>query len=323
MATTTQRLLATALATALTLPAPAHATTTPTTTPTHTTTYPGHTTSRYVPLGPATADHARDAGCTEARTGTNGVRILFFGTQETDHQLREPGTSHATTTPRAATTKAASYAHHWAQGFTDCRTGQTTATLALGVNNKDDGNLTGPTAGKQWATLVHDARQRSTTPAVTITGALDAEPAWSTPTWARGWIDAYTKNTTTPLHTANSADGCPTTGTAHCNNNWTLADVHHLAGGGRPTVHALPQIYRTDGIQARQWANISRWGHTHANDPLRFAGAMSQHTACQQRTCNNTDNTPRQAWTQLTDALNAHASTRIPALDTATDIRWP
>lgn len=322
MATTAHRLLATALITALTLPTPALAATPPHA-PTTTTTYPGHTTSRYVPLGPATATHARDAGCAEGRTGTDGIRILFFGTQETDNRLREPGTTRSTTSPRAATTKAASYAHHWAQGFTDCRTGDTTAHLALGINNKSDGGLTGPTAGRQWATLVTDARQRSTTPAVTITAALDAEPGWSNPTWARGWIDTYTATTDIPLHTANSADGCPTSGTGACNNGWTLADVHHLAGGGQPTVHALPQIYRTDGIQARQWAHISRWGHTNADDPLRFAGAMAQHTACQQRTCNNTDNTPRQAWTQLKDALDAHATTRTDTLGTATDIRWP
>ncbi|MCK9868758.1 hypothetical protein MRI28_03670 [Nocardiopsis dassonvillei] len=318
MASTARMLATTALAAALTaLSAPTHATTTTTAA------YPGHTTSRYVPLTNATSTQAHEAGCTEGRTGATGPRILFFGTQEKDDTLREPGTTGNSTTPRSAYSKAAAYAHHWAQGFTECRTGQATAHLALGVNNKDDGGVTGTHAGQRWADLVTTAQDASTTEAVTITAALDAEPSWSTPAWARDWLAAYTQATTTPLYAANSADSCPTTGSGDCANGWRLADVHHMAGGGNPRVHVIPQIYRTDGIQADQWANISRWGHTNADDPLRFAGAMSQHTACQQRTCNNTDNTPRQSWDQLKKALDAHSSTRVSDLGPATDMRWP
>lgn len=316
MLTTTQRLIATtALTTALALSSHTHV---------HAdTSYPGHTTSRYVPLTNATSTHAHQAGCAEGRTGTTGPRILFFGTQEKNDTLREPGRSANTTTPRSSYAKAAAYAHHWAQGFTECRTNNATAHLALGVNNKDDGGLTGTHAGGRWAHLIATVEEASTTDAVTITSALDAEPSWSSPTWARDWLDAYTKATTTPLYAANSADSCPTTNASNCANGWSLADVHHMAGGGNPHVHVIPQIYRTDGIQARQWANISRWGHTHAQDPLRFAGAMSQHTACTQRSCNKTDNTPQQSWTQLREALNAHTSTRVTTLGPATDMRWP
>ncbi|WP_159943470.1 MULTISPECIES: hypothetical protein [unclassified Nocardiopsis] len=313
MATTTQRLLAaTALTTALALPTPVHATT-----------YPGHTTSRYVPLTDTTPTQAHEHGCAEGRTGITGPRILFFGTQEADDRLREPGRTASSTTPRSPYSKAAQYAHHWAQGFTECRTNQATTHLALGVNNKEDSGLTGTHAGQRWAHLVTQVRKDSTTDAVTITTALDAEPSWSTPAWARDWLAAYTKATTIPLYAANSADSCPTTTSSDCANGWSLADVHHMAGGGNPRIHVIPQIYRTDGIQARQWANISRWGHTNTRDPLRFAGAMSQHTACQQRSCTKTDNTPQQAWTQLKEALDAHESTRVNTLGPATDMRWP
>lgn len=314
MLTTTRLLATTALAAALTaLPVPAQAGDT----------YPGHTTSRYVPLTDATTTQAHQAGCTEGRTGTSGPRILFFGTQEKNDTLREPGRAGSSTTPRSAYTKASAYAHHWAQGFTECRTDHATAHLALGVNNKDDGGITGTHAGQRWADLVTTVKDTSTTEAVTITAALDAEPSWSTPAWARDWLNAYTNATTTPLYAANSADSCPTTTSGDCANGWSLADVHHMAGGGNPRIHVIPQIYRTDGIQASQWANISRWGHTNANDPLRFAGAMSQHTACQQRSCNNTDNTPQQSWNQLKKALDAHTATRVTTLGPATDMRWP
>ena len=319
MATTTTRLLlATTLTAALTLPLPAHATT-------HAhTDYPGHTTSRYVPLTNTTNAQAHEHGCAEGRTGTSGPRILFFGTQEKNDTLREPGRTASTSTPRSPYTKAAQYAHHWAQGFTQCRTGQATAELALGINNKQDSGLTGAHAGQRWAHFVTTTRQNSTTEAVTITTALDAEPSWSSPTWARDWLTAYTNTTTIPLYAANSADSCPTnTNTTNCANGWKLADVHHMAGGGNPNIHAIPQIYRTDGIQARQWATISRWGHANTGDPLRFAGAMSQHTACKQRSCNKTDNTPQQSWNQLKNALDAHHTTRTDTLGPATDMRWP
>ncbi|NYH55375.1 hypothetical protein HNR06_004964 [Nocardiopsis arvandica] len=314
MNTTTRRLLAaTTLTTALAMPTPAHAATD----------YPGHTTSSYIVLTDTTTTQAHQHGCAEGRTGTTGPRILFFGTQEKNDTLREPGRTASSPTPRAPYTQAAQYAHHWARGFTECRTDQATAHLALGVNNKDDSGLTGTHAGQRWAHLVTTARDNSTTDAVTITTALDAEPSWSTPRWARDWLTAYTKATDVPLYAANSADSCPTTTSGDCANGWTLADVHHMAGAGNPRIHVIPQIYRTDGIQARQWANISRWGHTHTGDPLRFAGAMSQHTACSQRSCNNTDNTPQQAWAQLKKALDAHHSTRVNNLGPATDMRWP
>ncbi|MFB9801707.1 hypothetical protein ACFFN5_14350, partial [Streptomonospora salina] len=182
------------------------------------------------------------------------------------------------------------------------------------------------TAGADWARITDTAARRAITPAVTVTAALDAEPSWSSPAWARAWIDAYTATTDRRIYAANSAGGCPTPeqDSTTCNNGWTVADIHYLATGAAPTVHALPQIYRTDGIQARQWAAISDWGAHHRNQPLRAAGALSQHTACTQRGgCHRTDNTPRQAWTQLRDALDARDTTRVHALPYATDMRWP
>ncbi|MFD0800091.1 hypothetical protein ACFQZU_01990 [Streptomonospora algeriensis] len=310
----------TAAATALTLapppPAAAH------------TAYPGHTTSRYITADgtPEDTTRARDAGCADAETGQDGLRILFLGTQEHPDRLRHPGTTARTSTPRIPADTATDIAAAYATGFRDCNTTDTTTRLALGVNNKDDGGIDPATAGAAWADIVDTAARRAATPAITVTGALDAEPSWSTPAWARAWIDAYTHTTDRRLYAANSAGGCPTPGqnSTTCNNGWTVADVHHLATGAAPTVHALPQIYRTDGIQARQWAAISAWGAHHRDQPLRAAGALSQHTACTQRGgCQRTDNTPRQAWTQLRDALNDREATRVTRLPYASDMRWP
>ncbi|MDA8371646.1 MAG: hypothetical protein M0026_17530 [Nocardiopsaceae bacterium] len=290
--------------------------------------YPGHTTSSYVLLTDDTTDRASayQSGCAHAESGRNGLRILFFGTQEDNGRLRHPGTTAAATGQRTAADQAVTVARGWAEGFTACRTDDTTARLALGVNNKSDGGLTGATAGKQWAAIVDEAADQADTTAVTITGAVDAEPGWSAPRWARAWVKAFTSATDRTLYAANSADGCPVHGSAStsCNNGWDLADLHYVATGAAPTIRAVPQIYRTDGIQARQWAAISSWGATHGNGPVRFAGSLSQHTACSQRGgCPTTDNTPEAAWTQLWNELNAHPETQISALPYATDMRWP
>ncbi|MFC4562998.1 hypothetical protein ACFO4E_14130 [Nocardiopsis mangrovi] len=293
-------------------------------TPAEAATYPGQTVSRYTPLAGGSAERtaARDAGCAEGRTGRDGVRVLFFGTQEKGDKLRQPGTTSGSTSARVAASTAADVATAWAEGFTECRTGGATADLAMGVNNKSDGGIDGAAAGRAWAAIVDGTAD---TEAVTITGAVDAEPAWSSPSWARGWVDAFTQASDHTLYAANSADGCPTHGSSStsCNNGWKLADLHYVATGAAPTIKAIPQIYRTDGIQARQWSAISSWGATKGSGPVRFAGAMSQEAACKQRGgCSTTDNSPKDAWNQLYTELNAHSETKVDSLPVATDMRW-
>lgn len=56
---------------------------------------------------------------------------------------------------------------------------------------------------------------------------------------------------------------------------------------------------------------------------MRFFGAMSQYSACQQRGgCAGTDATPQQSHDLLLDALNSHPDTAQEELDWVTDIRW-
>lgn len=288
---------------------------------------PEPTVSRYVPMEGTKQDldRARDWGCAEGETGRSGLRVLFFGTQEEGEELRQPGTSGGSEHPRVDAERAVTVAEQWAEGFVSCRTGDATATVALGVNNKDDGGLSGADAGAAWADLVDAGGRSIDSDTVAITGAVDAEPSWSDPQWARDWVDAFTAGTERPLYAANSADGCPSEGSGGgtCSNGWDIADVHYVAGGAADTVYAVPQIYRTDGIQARQWAAISGWGAANNAGPVRFAGVMAQKRACEQRSCSGTDNTPQEAWAQLWDAIDNQSETRQDALPYATDIRWP
>lgn len=274
---------------------------------------------------PAGDDAAADAegyrsGCTDGRAGAPGLRVLFFGTQEADGRIRPPGTSASTPAVRVDGGWVASAASGWIRGFTQC--GSSNAVLALGVNNKSDGGAKPAQAGAAWADVVDKVAASAPITRVTVAGALDGEPSWSKPDWARGWVDAYVSGTHRLLYAANSADGCPQNGTGEaCSNGWTLADIHHVSTGAARTVVALPQIYRTDGAQARQWAAISAWGSRTGTGPLRVVGAMSQQAACRQQSgCTRTDNSPAQARDQLATALAQDGATR-PKL-VVTDMDW-
>lgn len=287
------------------------------------------TVSHYVVLSGDALGDARDGyetGCADGRGGAPGLRLLLFGTQERGDQLRPPGTSAASTVARAPLERVRAVAAAWIDGFSACRPDGVTATLALGVNNKSDGGADPEAAGAVWAELVAGVAGRNVGRLITVAGALDAEPSWSSPGWARGWVRAFTAGTPGALYMAGSADGCPRDGSAPgmCSNGWTVADIHYLATGAAGTVRAVPQIYRTDGVQARQWAWISSWGVRNNVGPLRVAAALSQHRACAQRSgCHATDNPPTAARDQLADALASDPATQMRSPIAATDMAWP
>ncbi len=290
---------------------------------------PAPTTSHYVVLsGDAPADerHGYDTGCADGRSGVPGLRVLLFGTQERGDQLRPPGTRAASPVKRVPVERVRGVAAAWIDGFLACRRNGITAILALGVNNKSDGDVDAAAAGEAWAELVERVGDRAETGPLTVTGAIDAEPSWSPPGWARAWVRAFTENTSRALYTVGSADGCPVQGPKPglCGNGWTVADVHYVATGAAITVSAVPQIYRTDGAQARQWAWISAWGVRTGAGPLRVAAALSQQQACAQRPgCRATDNSPAAARAQLVEAMATNPATRVPPSIAVTDMAWP
>jgi hypothetical protein len=267
-------------------------------------------------------DRGYQIGCADGRVGRAGLRLLLFGTQEADGRLRPPGTTRSSPVPRVAADWAARAAAGWMRGFTEC--GTATALLALGVNNKSDGGADPARAGAEWAGLVTRVAEAAPPGRVTVGGALDGEPGWSDARWARAWVDAYVHATTSALYAAGSADGCPTDpSTEACARGWTVPDLFHISTGAARTVAALPQIYRTDGIQARQWAAISAWGVRSGWGPLRVVGVLTQQTACRQVSgCARTANAPRDAVAQLTQALAADPATRVGVPLVATDIDW-
>jgi hypothetical protein len=241
-------------------------------------------------------------GCTDGKSGVSGLRVLFFGTQEAGGKIRPPGTTLASTAPRVDEAAVERASLGWIRGFTQC--GSASAVVAVSTNNKSDGGVDGAEAGTRWAKLVE--RIGAATPAgrVTVGGGLDGEPSWSAPDWARGWVGGFVQSSARGLYVAGSADGCLVGNGQNCAHGWTVQDVYYMATGAGTSVYAVPQIYRTDGIQARQWAGISRSVQMSGRPPVRFAGAMTQQTACKQKPpCDNTDNAPGDARDQLSKAL--------------------
>ena len=63
----------------------------------------GVTTSHYMVLFGSNGDPDQigyRTGCTDGRSGVSGLRVLFFGTQESGGKVRPPGTTFSSPAPR-------------------------------------------------------------------------------------------------------------------------------------------------------------------------------------------------------------------------------
>ena len=168
--------------------------------------------------------------------------------------------------------------------------------------------------GGQWAEMI--ARVESPE-RVTVYGGTDLEPGWGSFPAATAWVGSYRASGQVLVSNA-SADGCPRTGTiGRCANGWTVDGLAELVWGGDGL--ALPQIYRHDGVQAEQWGVLARrWAATGGRP--RFAGAMTQHRACEQvrnANCPQLSLTHDDARRQLASAVGD--LTPIPV---GTDVGW-
>lgn len=190
-------------------------------------------------------------------------------------------------------------------------------------------------------------------------GAIDIEPDWGTPNEARAWLDDYGSAASVPYVNFGAASGCPddSSDDGFCSDagdpveaafgqpvlcggpeeipgdqlvqcQWSQRDIWSVSGGeyeGFP----LPQIYREDGTQPRQWQKISLYGAQHEDARLGFVGALTQMGAYQdlrdereENPCPGSENPPEDGWTQLYEALNSDPLTQQDELRWSTDIRW-
>jgi hypothetical protein len=252
--------------------------------------------------------HADQLGCESASAGQSGPVVLAFGRQV------DGGTRGF---------RAGRIVRPYAQirevvlGFLDGlqRCGADRMVVAVTTSNYrlDDPEL-GLRLGREWGELVRSIPSRG---GLLVTGGSDLEPGWGAPEAARRWVEGY-RSSGLPLVANASADGCPQSGaTGRCANGWTVELLAELVWGAGGV--AVPQIYRLDGAQARQWGVLARaW--TATGGTARFAGAMTQVRACSQvsdRNCPQLSLDAASARMQLAGEVGVLATVPV-----GTDIGW-
>jgi len=223
-------------------------------------------------------------------------------------------------------------------GFYVCSSSGTHLTLALGVNNA--GPSVTSAHGVAWAQLVNDLNDWIRTPPswadkLTVWGAIDAEPGFGSPSATRAWVNGYDSiNNPESLYlNFGSCDGCPYSGCSSCNppNGWTLEDIWYVSWSA-PPAYPLPEIYRTDGVNADQWYRVALYGVNTHSQLMHFRGSLTQWNACEENrrwdpnACIifgniKTDNRPEDGYLQLYNALNADPRT-AQVMPWSSDISW-
>ncbi len=167
---------------------------------------------------------------------------------------------------------------------------------------------------------------------VRVSGATDIELAWNYASISRKWVEGFDAhdNSQVIFYEYGTCDGCPTR--LAPNNNpdlyydWTFPNVHYVSWWAAPA-WPIPEIYANSGINARQWAYLSKWGTEQGYSRMQFLSAFTQYQACLSSPgdtlCPLLDNTPQEAWYQLFSETNYWTQTALPAIPWMTDIDWP
>lgn len=303
--------------------------------------YPGAATSWY--MDTVSASVLYDMGCTQGTARKNGsapqdaLVILDYG----QPQLRSGvyGAFDFSSTYRTVGQIRAA-ALEYAHGFYVCTGANLTAHVRLAIGTSNFGNfsvangLTGAGVtghGKAWADMVDalnaDIAARGYASQADAVGAADIEVSWGTSAVGRLWVDGYDAVNSWPMYNFGDAAGCPqadTTRTARrCgSSSWYQDDLYYIAWGA-PAAWGVPEIYVTNGAQARQWQQISKWGTLNGKTRVIFAGTLTQRAACGTG-CHSagTDNPPAIGWSQLNSECGDDPATTLPSLRFAADIRW-
>jgi hypothetical protein len=291
--------------------------------------FPGASVSWYVTNYNTSDGHWYSLGCNLGRASDQGgvglsvVVVLDFGSEIYNSSAGSWGTEWTDLDGIWHTwTQAQAVIDSYAAGFWDCTTTRPRLTIAAGIRNFGfQSSPTPGTAGLAWAQLVNDFQNSLGAHAsqVSVSGAIDAEPAWSSPSDATSWGSNFSGNGYV-YYDYGSADGCPPYGS--CNHGWSQSSEYTMAYG-IPAALAIPEIYATTGANATQWQQISLWGNQHGvSGAIIFSGELTQWNACQTRSCPGTNNLPSAGWNQLYSALNSDSRTAQGTLPWSTDINW-
>ncbi|HZW05228.1 MAG TPA: hypothetical protein VFF68_14945, partial [Anaerolineaceae bacterium] len=190
--------------------------------------------------------------------------------------------------------------------------------------------------GQMAASMVQWVRNNGYSRQVTVVAAKDIEQGnmitsgqwngkyrWAPPYVEDGWISGFSAGSgnKVPYYNYGACSGCWATlystassyyspFTANPSTGWSQADVWKVSWGAVPA-WPVPEIYVTDGVNARQWQAISLFGAVYKGSRMDFLGVMTQSGACTTRDCHDVEkNTPEMGWTQLYNELKKSGLTR-------------
>lgn len=222
---------------------------------------------------------------------------------------------------------------YFAAGYYTCTGNDSDSNLVIGVGTSNYLGGTEPcntdskaaNHGRAWSGMVREINQwllaQGIFHQVQAFGANDMELGWNSPSWSRAWLVGFEGVSGNFMLHFGDAAGCPYENNPHwtCGTSsypqWTVDDVWFVSYGS-PSALPLPLIYLTNGVHAKQWAYLSQYSVQQHGFRMDFTGVFTQWFACQQfGNCDFIDNTPEQAYQQLSFELN-----KFPA--TAQDLRW-
>ncbi|HQN42559.1 MAG TPA: hypothetical protein PLA25_00385 [Anaerolineaceae bacterium] len=169
---------------------------------------------------------------------------------------------------------------------------------------------------------------------VRIVGAKDIELAWNKAQVSHAWVNGYSSyfpnpaSYHIPYYNFGTCENCPTRLDTSLvpGNGWTMEQIWYV-NWGAPPAWPIPEIYVTNGRNARQWAYLSYYAAQNLGGAITFPGLMTQWQACQQNPgqCSTLDNTPEQGWQQLYDEVHDPYYGGLIVQETIpwlTDIKW-
>ena len=217
------------------------------------------------------------------------------------------------------------------RGYYNCTGSDNASRVDVAIGTSNYGSKVTSNHGKAWAGVVDRLYNWTISSGyssqVTVSGAIDIELSWNTPSISKAWVDGYDSADKGKYLRYNfgACEGCPTrlaTGLTPA-NGWKLSDIYYTAYGAAP-VWPIPEIYATSGVNARQWAYLSYWSYYNKGTSIYYRGLMTQWQACQQYPgkCEGTDNSPSEGWTQLFGEINYWSVTAQSTIPWLTDIKW-
>lgn len=222
-------------------------------------------------------------------------------------------------------------------------TQQVPVIIGLGVDNCIGGiNCANPPGspsnavtyehGQAWGTIVQSINSYVISHGygyqIFVVGAMDIEAPWNTYTNTKTWLDGYKDTCWRNFYNYGTCD-CPDGYQPYAPfaRDWSYDRIHEVSQRGLPVKYPLPEIYHTDGIDARRWQGLSLWGYLNGYSKITFQELLTQSRACSQtQNCNlyNTLNTPIMAIQQMREALDSDWRTAdgLVPYSRSTDMTW-